>query len=73
MTLMSPSRQAPSVVRAAIKLLAPNGAEDFAYWIAIKAVEDTILVVEAAGEAAAFQSVEEAIQESVVKKPTMGT
>ena len=50
-----------------IKLLAPNGAEDFAYWIAIKAVEDTILVVEAAGEAAAFQSVEEAIQESVAK------
>ena len=50
-----------------IKLLAPNGAEDYAYWIAIKAVDETILVVEAAGEAAAFQSVEKAIEQSVVE------
>ena len=44
-----------------LKLAAPNGSDDFAYWIGFKVEGKRLVVVEAAGEVVAFQESETAI------------
>jgi hypothetical protein len=48
-----------------IRLIAPMGSEDYAYWVAFRIEGGELVITEAAGEAAAFQSHAVALREAM--------